>query len=315
MGCRITAGPAILALLVVTVVGCGGDAGPPEGFDVTGTWSERGGDSSLQFTDTCGYNLRFRPALSDGTMTFGGERYERIDNATVGFRMVMGVGTIEVIEVEARISGSEVLTFDLDGRTFSFEKTSGGSGVAPVCPVRPDGDTEAEPRTEVADVAIDGTPLPESFGSDAQAAGALVPELRGVDFDNSPVEITADGRKKMILVVAHWDPHGQAVIPELVAWINGGGLPGDVDLYVVSTAVDPERGNYPPSAWLAREGVTAPVLVDDAAWSAAHALGTAAFPYFVFATADGTLAGVYVGGLYGDPPTHLDDLVAGYLGG
>jgi hypothetical protein len=55
----------------------------------------------------------------------------------------------------------------------------------------------------------------------------------------------------------------------------------------VSTSVDKSRDNYPPSAWLEREGWTFPTVVDDTAQSAARALGLRFFPTTVFVNSDG----------------------------
>jgi hypothetical protein len=56
----------------------------------------------------------------------------------------------------------------------------------------------------------------------------------------------------------------------------------------VSTAIDPARPNYPPDAWLADEGWTAPVLVDGDD-TAAQASGLSAYPFFVAIDGDGTV--------------------------
>jgi thiol-disulfide isomerase/thioredoxin len=97
-----------------------------------------------------------------------------------------------------------------------------------------------------------------------------------------------DGRFTMVLFVAHWCPHCQREVPLVQQWVDQGGLPEGVDLVSVSTAIDPSRPNYPPDAWLAREGWTAPVLVD-ADNSAAEAAGLTAYPFFVAVRADGTV--------------------------
>jgi hypothetical protein len=63
-----------------------------------------------------------------------------------------------------------------------------------------------EGMQQTADVTITGTalpPFPESEGADP-AVGMAMPELQGESFDGSPVAITADGRAKVILVLAHW---------------------------------------------------------------------------------------------------------------
>jgi hypothetical protein len=64
-------------------------------------------------------------------------------------------------------------------------------------------------------------------------------------------------------------------------------MPRGVDLYSVSTGVDPSQPNYPPAEWLRREGWSVPVLVDDPVGSAAEAYGLTGFPFFVFVDGDG----------------------------
>ena len=55
------------------------------------------------------------------------------------------------------------------------------------------------------DVSISGQGLPTLPESSADGAvGLEFPEVTGVDFDGSPVSISADGRPKLILNLAHW---------------------------------------------------------------------------------------------------------------
>ena len=110
---------AALAMLIGTLTACGGDAGPPEGFDVSGTWQERDGASTITFTSTGGYDIVFAPGLSDGTTRFGGESFTRVDNTRLRFTVLLG---FTVTEVTATIGSDEVLSFDLDGRRFRFTK-------------------------------------------------------------------------------------------------------------------------------------------------------------------------------------------------
>jgi hypothetical protein len=67
-------------------------------------------------------------------------------------------------------------------------------------------------------------------------------------------------------------------------------MPAGVSIVGISTAIDPVRPNYPPSAWFDREGWTQPTLTDDANSTALRALGVNSFPGFVFVAADGTVA-------------------------
>ncbi|HVW32486.1 MAG TPA: TlpA disulfide reductase family protein [Acidimicrobiia bacterium] len=131
-------------------------------------------------------------------------------------------------------------------------------------------------------VTITGTALPKFPSSgDDPGVGQTIPEAKGQSFDGTPVDIRADGRPKLILFVAHWCPHCQREVPLLAKYMKSHPLPAGVDLYTVSTAVNPPQGNYPPSTWLKKEGWTAPVLADSDKSEAADAFGLPGFPYFV----------------------------------
>jgi cytochrome c biogenesis protein CcmG, thiol:disulfide interchange protein DsbE len=146
-----------------------------------------------------------------------------------------------------------------------------------------DDDKSTEGLEQTRPVTSSGTPLPQlpqSGGADP-AVGQTIPEATGQSFDGSPVAIRNDGRPKLILFVAHWCPHCQKEIPLLADWLKSSSLPNGVDLYTVSTAVDSKRPNYPPSAWLEKEGWKAPTLADSEDGKAADAYGLSAFPYFV----------------------------------
>jgi cytochrome c biogenesis protein CcmG, thiol:disulfide interchange protein DsbE len=151
---------------------------------------------------------------------------------------------------------------------------------------------------------VSGTPLPlyEPGASNDPAIGQTIPTV------TSPTgSIELDGTAKIILFLSHWCPHCQAEVPVVQDWVDAGNLPDDVELISVSTAIDPNRPNYPPSEWFERENWTAPVIVDESG-AVASAYGMTAFPYFVFVNADGTVAGRITGEL---PTSDLDTFVAG----
>ena len=131
-------------------------------------------------------------------------------------------------------------------------------------------------------VTITGTALPKfpSTGTDP-GVGQVIPEAKGQSFDGTPVDIRNDGRPKLILFVAHWCPHCQREVPLLTKYMKSHPLPKGIDLYAVSTAVNPPQGNYPPSTWLKNQGWPAPVLADSDKNAAADAFGLPGFPYFV----------------------------------
>jgi thiol-disulfide isomerase/thioredoxin len=152
---------------------------------------------------------------------------------------------------------------------------------------------------------------PYANGGVDPAVGQKAPEVDGAGFDGSPVAITADGRPKLLLFIAHWCPHCQAEVPVVQRWLDAGKLPAGVDLISVASANDPAAPNYPPDAWLAREKWTPPVIVDGDG-QIALAYGLTAFPYWVVVDADGNVVQRLTGEL---TPEQLDALITGATSG
>lgn len=147
-----------------------------------------------------------------------------------------------------------------------------------------------------AAVTVTGDPLPDypqvssyiAPPAEDPAVGKTPPTLAGQSFDGTPITIDpSDGRAKVVIFVAHWCPHCQAEVPEIQKWIDAGNQPDNVDFYTVSTAVSADKGNYPPSDWLATEGWTPPVMLDSPDQTAAVAYGLPGFPYFVMVDSSG----------------------------
>ena len=181
--------------------------------------------------------------------------------------------------------------------------------VVAVLATRSGGGVETDANlAQIRPVQVTGASLPaHTEAASDPAVGKAAPELRGAGFDGSPVTVTDDGKAKLVVFVAHWCPHCQRELPVLVEWLQNGRLPSSVSLYVVSTAVDQARPNWPPSTWLRESGLTAPVLADDAQGSAASAYGLSAFPFFTAVDADGKVAARDSGEL---SPADLDQLIA-----
>ncbi len=149
-------------------------------------------------------------------------------------------------------------------------------------------------RSEYGTPQIQGVGLPmmpPQSSVDQSATGFAIPNLSGQDFSGKTTTIDPnDGRKKAIVFIAHWCVHCQAEVPRVQQYLNETGGVEDVDLYSVATAMSSTRDNYPPSAWLAREGWTVPVIRDDNKNSALTAFGSGGFPYWVFVNSDGSVA-------------------------
>lgn len=149
-----------------------------------------------------------------------------------------------------------------------------------------------EPGNEDGDPQVSGqlSRMPQDTRLDASANGETAPTVIGQDFDGDEVRIENDGRAKAIVLLAHWCPHCQNEVPAVQAWLDAGGGVDGVDLYSISTAMDSNRDNYPPSEWLDGEGWTVPVIRDDSSNSVHTAYGSGGFPFWVFVNSDGTVA-------------------------
>jgi thiol-disulfide isomerase/thioredoxin len=138
-------------------------------------------------------------------------------------------------------------------------------------------------------VTVTGTalvPMPDK--GDDPAVGVTPPTLQGSSFTGTPITIApGTGGPMLVVFVAHWCPHCQREVPRLVKWIAAGSPPANLQIFAVSTSVEKDGPNYPPSAWLTRENWPKPAMADDAKDTAAAAWGLKSFPYFVLVGADG----------------------------
>lgn len=161
----------------------------------------------------------------------------------------------------------------------SPQATAAGTG----SPTSVEAATGSTTPIEVGAISIGGAPLPRlSQGGDDPAVGQPFPTISGQSItDGSPLEIKDDGKAKLVLFVAHWCPHCQAEVPLVKTYLEKNPPAAGVDIYAISTSVSSEKSNYPPSAWLAREGWTYPTISDDEATTALTNAGVSGFPFFV----------------------------------
>lgn len=152
--------------------------------------------------------------------------------------------------------------------------------------------------SETRPVTLSGAPLPElpDTGTDP-AVGTAAPTLSGKSFDGTPVAVDPSKGPVMLVFLAHWCPHCNREIPELIAYGSQSGLPEGLQIIGVTTAVAPERDNYPPSEWIESRGWEYPVIADDASNTAALTFGLSGFPYTVLIDTDGTVADRWSGEL------------------
>jgi thiol-disulfide isomerase/thioredoxin len=136
-------------------------------------------------------------------------------------------------------------------------------------------------------VSIEGSPLPAfESPSDDPAVGQTIPRVEGTAPDGSVVTIKASGQPTVVAFLAHWCPHCQREVPVLVDLMKRGDLEG-VRMIGVLTSTSPDQPNFPPVAWLEREGWSSEVLLDDDQSSALASYGRGGFPFLVFVDGDG----------------------------
>jgi thiol-disulfide isomerase/thioredoxin len=153
--------------------------------------------------------------------------------------------------------------------------------------VESSGDVEQNRPIEVAG---DNIPTLDNTVSPDPAIGMALPTIDGQSFDGTPVSIggASDG-PTMVVYLAHWCPHCNDEIPELIELNNRDGVPADMRVVGVSTGVDNSAPNYPPSEWLQDKGWPWEAMADDADSMAFVLSGGSGFPYLVILDADGNV--------------------------
>ncbi len=147
-------------------------------------------------------------------------------------------------------------------------------------------------------VTVEGEGLPFfQSGAADPAVGLAAPTVTGGDWNGEEFTIGADGRAKIIVMLAHWCPHCQAELPLLVDWVDSGGLPEDVDIYGVTVLTNRLRDSstWPPGDWLDAAGWTSPTIMDDAEGSAAEAYGLTSTPTYIVLDGDNNNLGRVAG--------------------
>lgn len=177
--------------------------------------------------------------------------------------------------------------------------------VAPGATVVPDFVRRSSNAAQTASVSVVGGSL-TTFSLPDASLGSKAPELSGIDFDGNDVAFGNDGTGRIIAFVAHWCPYCQQELPAVRQYLEDSELADGVEIVAVSTGVDQNRDNYPPSEWFVREQWPGIVLVDDPGGTAGSAFGLTAFPYWVAVDAAGDVTYRATGGL---SSAQLDELV------
>ena len=137
---------------------------------------------------------------------------------------------------------------------------------------------------EKGKVTILGDPIPVD-----SEIGYLAPSFKAQLNDGSELVTVdpADGTVRLIGFFAHWCPHCQREVPRVSKWLEENGVPTEIEILAVSTAVREGTPNYPPSEWFNKERWPTDIFVDNQDNDLAAAYGLAGFPYWVLIDATG----------------------------
>ena len=137
---------------------------------------------------------------------------------------------------------------------------------------------------EKGKVTILGDPIPVD-----SEIGYLAPSFKAqLNTGSELVTIDpADGTVRLIGFFAHWCPHCQREVPRVSKWFEENGVPAEIEILAVSTAVREGTPNYPPSEWFIKERWPTDIFVDNQDNDLAAAYGLAGFPYWVLVDATG----------------------------
>ena len=162
-----------------------------------------------------------------------------------------------------------------------------------------EGSAESESAPPAAPAVLETSPSLDVVGdvlvplddpNNDPAVGVVAPIITGQSFDGTDITIggETDG-PTMLVFLAHWCPHCNDEIPELVELRDAGTLPENLNIIGISTAVVDDRENYPPSEWIVDSDWTWPVLADTEDAEAFQAYGGTGFPYTVMLFPDGSV--------------------------
>lgn len=234
--------------------------------------------------------------------------------AAIGLSITLGLaacgGDADPAETQpAATSATVEPTASAPDDSVATTEPSSGSGDAVDPTIDPDVPEAFLPG--VGPVAVIGESLPFLPDSDDDPAiGMPAPVLVAEDIDGEQVRVdpAVDGPTWLIFL-AHWCPHCNDEIPVINTLREEGRIPEGIDVIGVSTAVSPDRPNFPPGQWLQDKDWTFTAIADGIdtereTFIAADAYGVSGFPFSVLVDADGTVVERWSGER--DP----DDIVA-----
>ena len=204
----------------------------------------------------------------------------------LGFFIVVAVGLAVVLGLllsdggnDSATSVSPVETEEVAEETIERAEEEPVSSPEPV-------QSDSEEFWETGPVEILGDPIPVNA-----EIGAAAPAFKAQPNNSGdPIMVDpADGTVRLIGFFAHWCPHCQREVPRVSQWLAENGVPEEIEIIAISTAVREGAPNYPPSEWFVNENWPTQILVDSEESELATAYGLGGFPYWILVDATGTV--------------------------
>lgn len=149
--------------------------------------------------------------------------------------------------------------------------------------------TSSKDLKQVQSVEVVGEPLPSPQpGTSDNSVGLPVPQINGKTFGSRSISIKK-GKPTLVIGINRADPDVQGEVEAIVQWHHAYLTPSKLNVVTVITGPGRDTATDPVSSWLVREEWPFPVLVDDAAGTAASALGFVATPGIMLVDPDGVV--------------------------
>ena len=151
-----------------------------------------------------------------------------------------------------------------------------------------------------------GTVSIERDGGPMLAAGEAIPDFEAPALNGGTIAwADVEGAPTVLTIWAPWCPHCQVELPRLSAAVDAR---TGLQLVTITTAYGAQPGPTPP-AYMADEGLSFPVAVDDEAQTLLNGFGVESFPTTYYVASDGSVVTSTTGEVPADQlDAILDDL-------
>ena len=196
-----------------------------------------------------------------------------MDNTSSG-KKATGNSKVMFLVLGAVVLGAAAIAFSMGS-----DNSSSTSSLAPGAVI-----SQYQPVT-VSDTALP----PLGDGPTDTAIGLSAPALQGATFAGDALSISPgeEGNPIMLVFLAHWCPHCNREIPQLIKWKEQGLVPKDLRVVGITTASRNDQANWPPSEWITDMQWPFETMADSETGQASQAYGVDGFPFIVIVNSSG----------------------------